>query len=59
VYCARGYKKFFGLYDVVLKAATVDQKKMGLQTALLLTGVSFQNAQQFAKKYLDSITWQQ
>jgi len=58
VFCARGYKKFLGLYDVIVKAATVDHDDSGLQTALLLTGVSFNHAQHFAKKYLDSITWQ-
>jgi serine protease Do len=58
VFCVRRYKKYQGLYDAIVKAATVDQNTVGLQTALLLSGVSFEWAREFAQKYLASITWQ-
>lgn len=55
VMCVRGYKKLPGLYDSTLKIATIDQNQKGLQATIMLTGVSFENAQSFSRKFLASI----
>ena len=46
-----------GLYDVELKAATLDSNTEGLQASLALAGVSFNNALRFTRAYLDAIAW--
>ena len=53
VLCLRAYRKLPGLYDLVLKAATLNDNSQGMQTTLTLAGVSFDNAIQFARKYLE------
>lgn len=55
--CMRGHKKVAGLFDMALVAASLQKNHSGMQTSLLLTGVSYENAQQFAKKYLKAIAW--
>lgn len=55
VYCLRAYRKLPGLYDAVLKAASLDSNRTGVQTTLTLSGVSYENAQRFARRYLESI----
>jgi serine protease Do len=57
--CVRRYRKLAGLYDAVLKAAVVgaSRREGGLVTTLKLSGVSFENAQRVANRYLESIAW--
>lgn len=55
VFCARAYKKLRGLYDMMLKAASLDDNDLGVYTDLKLTGVSFENAKRMARRYLESI----
>ena len=55
--CLRGHKKVEGLFDLVLAAASLQDARSGVQTALLLTGVSYENGMKFADKYLKSIAW--
>ena len=55
IFCVRGYKKLPGLYDAILRFATLDRNQMGLQSTVTLTGVSFQNAQAFGERFLDTI----
>jgi len=55
VFCARAYKKLRGLYDMMLKAASLDDNDMGVYTDLKLTGVSFENAKRMAQRYLEAI----
>jgi hypothetical protein len=57
VLCLRAYKKLPGLYDAVLKAATLNDNNQGVLTTLTLGGVSFENATRFARHYLGSIAW--
>ncbi|HKG92000.1 MAG TPA: serine protease [Gemmatimonadaceae bacterium] len=58
-FCVRRYRKLAGLYDAVLKAAVVgaNRRDGGLVTTLTLSGVSFENAQRVAERYLESIAW--
>ncbi|MGD8784266.1 MAG: serine protease [Thioalkalispiraceae bacterium] len=56
-FCLREYKKFDGLYDMVLTAATLNEEDKSLVTTLVLSGVSYENATHFGKHYLGSFTW--
>lgn len=56
-FCLRQYKKFEGLYDMVLTAATLNEDNKSLVTTLVLAGVSYENAANFSKHYLGSFLW--
>ncbi len=55
--CLRAYKRLPGLYDAVLKAATLNENDRGVLTTLILSGVSEQNALRFSQHYLESFRW--
>ncbi len=57
-FCARGYRKLKGLYDVVFKAAVLGADPSGLETELEVSGVSFEKAVSLTKGYLEMITWE-
>lgn len=57
IFCVRAYKKFEGLYDLVLRVAALDRKDRGLLSTVVVAGVSFENARRFALKYLKEIRW--
>ena len=57
-FCARGYKKLKGLYDVVFKAAALGSENTGLETELEISGVSFEKAVVLTKGYVEMITWE-
>jgi serine protease Do len=57
VLCLRAYRKLAGLYDAVLRAATLDQAHQGLQTSAILTGLSSASITRFVRRYLESLGW--
>jgi S1-C subfamily serine protease len=57
VLCVRRYRKFEGLYDAVLRAATLGRAHQGLLTTLTLSGVSFENALLLSRRYLENLSW--
>jgi S1-C subfamily serine protease len=57
-FCARGYKKFRDLYDVVFKAAVLGSDNSGLETELDISGITFEKAIVLTKRYLEMITWE-
>lgn len=57
VLCARQYVKLPGLYDAVLKVATLGARNAGLVSTLSLSGASFDNIQTLSRRYLESIKW--
>lgn len=57
VLCLRSYRKLPGLYDAVLKVATLDSDREGAAATVELGGVSYDNAVLFARKYLEGISW--
>jgi hypothetical protein len=57
VFCARGYRKMEGLYDVVFKAAALGKTEVGLETTLELSGISFEKSVALARHYLEAISW--
>ncbi len=57
-FCARGYRKLRGLYDVVFKAAVLGSENCGLETELDVSGISFEKAVALTKGYLEMIIWE-
>ncbi len=57
VVCMRAYKKLPGLYDAVLKVATLDKDRRGVLSTVELGGVSYDNAMLFLRKYVEGISW--
>jgi serine protease Do len=57
VMCVRRYKRFEGLYDVLVKLTTLGDPAIALQSVLDMEGVSYAAAADFMKRYLDSIQW--
>ena len=55
--CLRANKRLPGLYDAVLKAATLNENHGGVLTTLVLAGVSVDNALRFSQHYLGSFQW--
>lgn len=58
-FCVRAYKRLRGLYDAVLKVASLNSNRDGVQSTLMLSGVSYENADRFARRYLESIGWRE
>jgi hypothetical protein len=56
-FCLRQYKKFEGLYDMVLTAATLNENDKSMVTTLVLAGISYENAAKFGEHYLGSFLW--
>ncbi len=57
--CARRYKRIEGLFDVVLKAASLGHDQEALNTTLTLSGVSFESGERLARRYLESLAWKE
>jgi hypothetical protein len=57
-FCARGYRKLEGLYDIIFKVAVLGSDNSGLETKLRISGVSFEKATDLTKRYLEKITWE-
>ncbi|MBC7790764.1 MAG: trypsin-like peptidase domain-containing protein [Anaerolineae bacterium] len=53
--CVRRYRKLEGLFDAVISAAILGERDTGLLTTLSISGVSFENAQRLARRFLESI----
>lgn len=58
-FCVRRYRKLEGLYDAVFKAAALNENNSGLETTLVLSGVSFENAVKVSKGYLEAMSWKE
>ncbi len=57
VLCLRAYKNLVGLYDAVFKVASLQEGSVGLESSLVLGGVSFETARQVSQRYLERISW--
>lgn len=55
--CLRAYKKFPGLYDLVLRAAALPTNNQGVDSSFTLAGFSPENAQKLARHYLEALSW--
>ncbi|MDX2217416.1 MAG: serine protease [Burkholderiales bacterium] len=54
-WCARAYREFEGLYDVILIALTQDRDREALLGRLTMRGVGWDNANALGKRFLDSL----
>ncbi len=57
VFCLRAYKKLLGLYDAVLRVATLGGNTEGVQSTLMIQAVSAESATRFSAHYLEAMTW--
>ena len=57
IICLRRYRKLTGLYDAIIKTATLGPSNAGLVTTLTLSGVSAHNVERLAARLLRSIEW--
>ena len=57
ILCERQYKELDGLYDVLMKIATLNEQKTSLQSTAKFSGFSHENGKRLAKRYLESVTW--
>ena len=55
--CLRRYKLFEGLYDMVLKVATLGNSTLALHSELQMDGVSYENAMGLSRRFLEAIRW--
>jgi len=55
--CLKEYKKFPGLYDMILIFTTLNEDDKALISTLALAGVSYDNAIKFSKHYMGSFAW--
>ncbi len=56
-FCARLYKEYQDLYDVLYLSASVHENKKGLISHFTLSGVSKELAMVFTKKFISNIIW--
>ena len=55
VWCARAYRDFEGLYDVMVTAVTQDRDREALVSRVLMRGASYANAQALGRRFLESV----
>ncbi|WP_226992211.1 S1 family peptidase [Aliiglaciecola lipolytica] len=58
ILCARAYKDFNDLYDVLFISASNDYADGSLISHFTLAGVSADSMKQFSKQFMDSMSWQ-
>ncbi|MEM8843749.1 MAG: serine protease [Pseudomonadota bacterium] len=57
-FCAREYKKYIGIYDVMFLSMSVQDNNRSLLGHFSISGVSEDTALKFLAKYFNGITWQ-
>ncbi len=57
VFCLREYKKFAGVYDAWMTSVVLAGNDEVLQTSLMLSGVSYENAVRFSQAYMEKVQW--
>jgi hypothetical protein len=55
VTCVRAYRKFAGLYNFTLLAASTDDPHASLQSRLDLAGVSYENGMRATRAFLSAL----
>jgi hypothetical protein len=55
--CARQYLKLPGLYDAMLKVATLGSRNAGVVSTLALSGVDYNHIETLSRRYLENIRW--
>ncbi|MDH3973565.1 MAG: serine protease [Deltaproteobacteria bacterium] len=57
VFCMRKYKKLADLYDSFMTLMTLSSGSEALHSTLVLSGVSYENAANFNKSFIEAIRW--
>ena len=57
IWCARAYREFDGLYDVVVTAVTQDRAREALVSKLSMRGVGYDGAMALTRRFLDGVAW--
>jgi hypothetical protein len=57
ILCARAYKDFTNLYDVLYVGISIDKDDQALLSHFTLAGVSQQSSQAFTQKFMESVSW--
>jgi hypothetical protein len=57
IFCARAYKDFTNLYDVLYVGISIDKDDQALLSHFTLAGVSQQSSQAFTQKFMESVSW--
>jgi S1-C subfamily serine protease len=55
--CARSYRFYEGLYDVMLVVVSANQPQRGFVSTATLRGVDFAGGMQFTRRYLQAMRW--
>lgn len=58
IFCLRGYKKLQGLYDAFMTFITLLEKDEALHSTVVLSGVNYENALEFSRAFLKSVSWE-
>lgn len=53
--CVRAYRKYEGLFDYALTATQVDSSSERLRSSLSMSGLSFENAQNLSRQFLERL----
>jgi len=57
IFCARAYKKFPNLFDVLFITASIDKGDEALVSHFTLAGVTQESAMAFTEKFMESVSW--
>jgi serine protease Do len=57
VFCARAYKHYPQLYDVLFLQGSVDDSRAAFLSHFTLAGVSRENAKAYARKFMEVAQW--
>ena len=55
--CARGYRKYPGLYDLHVTAVSLNQPRSAVVTSLVMSGVEYSTGMTFVQKFLGALQW--
>lgn len=56
-FCLRALREFDGLYDFFLKIALLGRHDVGVESALSMSNVSFDNARRVTERFIEATSW--
>lgn len=56
--CARGYRRFEGLYDITVRAVSLNESTRGFASHIDMYGVDFDAGMRFVQRYVEVMRWQ-
>ncbi|MSQ19745.1 MAG: serine protease [Betaproteobacteria bacterium] len=57
--CVRSYRGLEGLYDITVRALSLNESKRGMASHLDMHGVDFTGGMQFVKRFVEAMEWQE